>query len=224
MSKRILACGEFSQLSTGYAVYMRGLLNFLHNNGYQVLELACACVEGDPRLAQVPWMVIPNIPHESNKKAKEKYDSFPSAEFGAWQFEDILVNFKPDVVFDIRDNWHYEYQLRSPLRNYFASVIMPAIDAYPQNKSWLGFHSKADAVLSYTKWGIGLMNDSGHKINTVGATPPIASNEYIPLDKRAIKKEFGFEDKIVIGMVGRNQKRKLFPDLFSSFSAFLNKT
>lgn len=224
MSKRILACGEFSQLSTGYAVYMRGLLNFLHNNGYQVFELACACVEDDERLRLVPWKVIPNIPSESNKKAREKYNSFPGAEFGAWQFEEILVNIKPDVVLDIRDNWHFEYELRSPLRDYFASVIMPAIDAEPQNKSWLNFHSKADAVLSYTQWGIDLMNNSGFKINTIGATPPIAPNEYVPLNKNAVKKEFGFEDKIVIGMVGRNQRRKLFPDLFSSFSAFLNKT
>lgn len=224
MSKRILACGEFSQLSTGYAVYMRGLLNFLHNNGYQVLELACACIEGDPRLNNVPWSIIPNIPHENNKIARDKYNSFPSAEFGAWQFEDILVNFKPDVVLDIRDNWHYEFQLRSPLRDYFASVIMPAIDAEPQNKSWLNFHSKADAVLSYTQWGIDLMKNSGFDINVIGATPPIAHNEYRPLNKQEVKKEFGFEDKIVIGMVGRNQKRKLFPDLFSSFSAFLNKT
>jgi hypothetical protein len=68
------------------------------------------------------------------------------------------------------------------------------------------------------------MNNSGFKINTMGATPPVAPNEFIPLNKTLVKKEFGFEDKIVIGMVGRNQKRKLFPDLFKSFSAFLNKT
>lgn len=224
MKKRVLACGEFSQLSTGYAVYMRGLLNFLHKNGYEIIELACACIEGDPRLGNVPWTVIPNIPHESNKAERDKYNSFFSAEFGAWQFEELLLKYKPDIVLDIRDNWHYEYQLRSPLRDYYASVIMPAIDAEPQNKCWLNFHSKADAVLSYTQWGIDIMNNSGFKINTMGATPPIAPNEFIPLNKALVKKEFGFEDKIVIGMVGRNQKRKLFPDLFKSFSAFLNKT
>lgn len=224
MKKRVLACGEFSQLSTGYAVYMRGLLNFLHKNGYEIIELACACIEGDHRLGNVPWTVIPNIPSESNKAERNRYDSIQGAEFGSWQFEELLLRYKPDVVIDIRDNWHYEYQLRSPLRDYYASVIMPAIDAEPQNKSWLNFHAKADAVLSYTQWGIDLMNNSGHNIKTFGATPPMAASEFIPRNKLAIKKEFGLEDKIVIGMVGRNQKRKLFPDLFKSFSAFLDKT
>ena len=225
MRKRILACGEFTQLSTGYAVYMRGLLTFLHNNGYDVIELACACIEGDRRLENVPWKVIANIPHQSNTGALEKYNNFPSSEYGAWQFENIVNNFRPDVVIDIRDNWHYEFQLRSPLRDYFSSVIMPAIDAEPQNKSWLNFQSKADAVLSYTQWGIDIMNDSGFKINTIGATPPIASPEFVPYfgKKQDIKNEFGIGDKIVIGMVGRNQKRKLFPNLFSAFSEVSKK-
>lgn len=224
MGKRILACGEFTQLSTGYAVYMRGLLTRLQNLGYEVAELACACTEDDQRLANVNWRVFPNIPSPKNKVATDKYKSYPGADYGAWQFEGIVNDFRPDTVIDIRDPWHLEFILRSPLRDFYSTVIMPAIDAEPQNKQWLNVYSKCDAVLSYTNWGIDVLKQSGMNIKTFGATPPMASPEYRVMDKATAKRSLGLENKLIVGMVGRNQKRKLFPELFKAFSDFLQKS
>lgn len=219
MGKRILACGEFTQLSTGYAVYMRGLLTRLQAQGHQICELACACSENDPRIKNVSWEIVPNVP-TNNPEAVKIYQSTPGADFGAWQFESVVNQWRPDVVIDIRDPWHLEFILRSPLRDYFSTVIMPAVDAVPQNKQWLSMYSKADAILSYTDWGIDVMNEAGLGIRTIGSTPPLIDEVYKPMDKAEMKNLLGIGDKKVIGMVGRNQKRKLFPELIEAFAEF----
>lgn len=223
--KKILAITEFTQLATGYAVYWRELLTQLHSRGYEIIELACACKEGDARIAAVPWTVIPNTPHESNTRAVDAFNKSPGAEFGSWQFENVVLKYKPDVVCLCRDIWHDEFVLRSPFRDFYSVVLMPAVDAVPQHKSWLNIYSKADAVLCYTDWGLQVMADSGYGIKTIGSAPPFAPKEFhrIP-NKQELKKQVGISDIRIVGMVGRNQRRKLFPNLFNCFSEFLKRS
>lgn len=216
---KILCCTEFSQLHTGYAVYSKAILEALHERGHEIIELACACNEGDPRIDQVPWKVYWNIP--KNEAQKAIFDRVHGAKFGAWQFEEILIKEKPTHVIEYRDFWTMEYQGRSPLRNYFSWVIMPAVDAENPNKHWVDMVSRADAVLSYTDWGIDTLKQEGLHINFTGSAPSWAPDEFVPLNKNESKSETGLGQPKIIGMVGRNQKRKLFPDLFKVFSDFL---
>lgn len=219
---RILAVTEFSELATGYGVYCKELLTELKNRGYEIIELACGSNENEPKLANVKWPVIANIPSHSNKKAREAYDSTPLAEFGAWQFEDICTKYHPDIVLLFRDIWFDEFVLRSPLRDYYAVVNMPAVDSDIQNKNWLRCYEKADAVLCYTDWGLNLMKNSGYKIPTYKAAPPSAPKEFVRLpNKDRIKQALNLGDIRIAGMVARNQSRKLFPDLFLAFSEYL---
>lgn len=221
---RILAITDFSELATGYGVYCKELLTGLQARGHEVIELACGCTENDPKLNNVKWTVIANQPAESNKRAKEAFNTLPLAEYGAWQFEDLCVTFKPDVVLLFRDIWFDEYVLRSPLRDYFGVVCMPAIDAEPQNKNWLRCYEKADAVLCYTEWGLNLMKNSGYNINAVGTAPPVAPKEFVRLpNKDRLKQALNLGDIRIAGMVARNQRRKLFPDLFAAFSQYLKE-
>jgi glycosyltransferase involved in cell wall biosynthesis len=156
----------------------------------------------------------------------EQFQSNPLNAFGAGIFNDVLLDFQPTHVIDIRDSWHFEYQFRSPLRKYFAHVVMPAVDAIPQHKTWLDMYATADKLLSYTDWGIDVLNEAGLK-NTHAAASPCSSAEYRPLSeeqKADIKKAIGLGDITVVGTVMRNQRRKLFPELFRDFSRYLRES
>ena len=226
--RRILFCGEASYLSTGYATYTREVLRRLHSTGkYDIAELGTYGKPEEPEIKDVPWKFYPNIPDVNNTKAVEEYNSNNTNQFGAWKFESICLDFKPDIVCDIRDFWMMEFQERSPFRKFYNWTIMPTVDAAPQHKQWIYTYANADGVFTYSDWALSsLKEQSGASINCLGSAPPSADSSYSPVqDKEAHKRSLGFEDDVkIIGTVMRNQRRKLYPDLFEAFRLFLDKS
>ena len=227
-NKRILFCGEATYLNTGYATYLREVIKRLHATGkYEIAEFASYGSDLEPKVAEIPWQFFGNLPNKDNEADQQKYDSNPTNQFGAWKFESIVLSFMPDIVCDIRDFWMFEYQERSPFRPFYNWVIMPTVDASPQNEQWLSTFSNADASFAYSDWGLEVLkNESKGSINCLSSAPPSADQAYHPVkDKSSHKSSMGFDpDSKIIGTVMRNQRRKLFPDLFEAFRIFLDNT
>lgn len=231
--KRILFCSEATFLNTGYATYTREILNYLHSTGkYEIAEMASYGQKNDPRAASIPWTyygVAPNTDCEpkASKEELDTYNSNPTNQFGSWAFEHVCLDFLPDFVCDIRDFWMLDFGERSPFRPYYKWVVMPTVDARPQARQWIATYANADACLTYSDWAGGILEDqSGGKINYLGSSPPSAHPAYKPVeDKNAHKLSMGIDPEYkVIGTVMRNQRRKLYPDLFEAFKLFLDKS
>jgi len=229
--KRVLFCSEASFLNTGYATYTREILNYLHGTGkYDLAEMASYGERNDPRAQGIPWQfygVTPNQTYEPKASQDEinAFNSTPTNQFGEQAFEHVCLSFLPDFVCDIRDFWMVDYQERSPFRPYYRWVLMPTVDARPQARQWIATYQSTDACLSYSDWaGEVLQEQSGGKINYLGSSPPSAHPDYKPVaDKRAHKASFGLDpDCKIIGTVMRNQRRKLYPDLFEAFRKLLD--
>ena len=231
--KRILFCSEATFLNTGYATYTREILNYLHSTGkYELAELGAYGQRNDPRAANIPWKyygVAPNTDFEPRATEEElqTYGQSGTNQFGEWIFEHVCLDFLPDIVCDIRDFWMLDFAERSPFRPYFKWVVMPTVDARPQARQWISTYQSADACLTYSDWaGLVLEDQSGGKINYFGSAPPSAHPAYKPVeDKVAHKIKYGIDPSHkIIGTVMRNQRRKLYPDLFEAFRKFLNKS
>ena len=141
---KVLACGEASFLSSGYSTYMRNLL--IELSKYDDIEIAEFGTYGhinDSRHNN-KWKFFGNLP--ASKEEEAKYESNIIYEYGAFRFEETLLKFKPDVVFDIRDHWHFVHENNSPFRKHFNWIIMPAVDAEPQNPDWIHTFLQADGV------------------------------------------------------------------------------
>jgi len=226
--KRILFCSEATFLNTGYATYTREILNYLHSTGkYELAELASYGEQDDPQAANIPWKYFGVAPHKNaSKQEKEKYASIPTNQFGEYRFEEVCLEFKPDIVCDIRDFWMLDFAERSPFRPFFKWCIMPTVDARPQARQWIATYQSADACLTYSDWaGEVLTQQSGGKINYLGSSPPSAHPAYRPLENIAeLRQSFGIDPNVkIIGTVMRNQRRKLYPDLFHAFRLLLDK-
>ena len=224
--KRILWVNDASWKGTGYGVYGKEVLSRLHKvPEFEVAEIACYVDEEDPNISKCPWKVYPNRPLGSDPHF-ETYVQNPSMVFGENTFNSVLLDFKPDIVMDIRDWWMFEYQERSAFRNFFHWAIMPTVDATPQNPQWLSTFANADSVFAYSEFGRDVMLEQSDKINFIDVAPPAASKEFDWVqDKSAHKESMGIDkDSIIIGTVMRNQRRKLYPDLFKMFRGFLDRT
>lgn len=231
--KRILFCSEATFLNTGYATYTREILNYLHSTGkYEIAEMSSYGQRNDPRASTIPWKyygVVPNQEFEPKATEEEMnaYNSSGSNQFGEWIFEHVCLDFMPDIVCDIRDFWMLEFAERSPFRPYFKWALMPTVDARPQARQWVATYASADACLTYSDWAGGILQDqSGGKVNYLGSAPPSAHPAYKPVqDKVAHRRNFGLDPTTkIIGTVMRNQRRKLYPDLFEAFRKFLDKS
>jgi len=225
--KRILFCSEATYLNTGYATYTREILNYLHSTGkYELAEMASYGENDDPRSQNIPWKFYGVVPRASApEEEKQQYANHPTAQFGELMFEPVCLDFKPDIVCDIRDFWMLDFQQRSPFRPFFKWCIMPTVDARPQARQWIATYQSADACLTYSEWaGEVLKQQGGDKINYIGISPPSAHAAYQPVSHKAeLRISMGIDpDAKIIGTVMRNQRRKLYPDLFEAFRILLD--
>lgn len=116
-----------------------------------------------------------------------------------------------------------EHIERSPFRDFFNFALMPTVDAKPQHPNWMSVFSKADAILAYSEFGRDTILEQNKNINFVGVASPSASDIFVPMDKKQIRKEFNLDENVVIfGTVMRNQRRKLYPSLFKAFKMYLD--
>lgn len=224
---RILHVGEASFLKTGYATYAYEIQKRLYATGkYELAELGCFASQRDIQVNKLPWKFYGNLPDKSNPIEIDLYNSNNLHAFGSWKFEEVLLDFQPDIVWDIRDWWHMEFEERSPFRPYYHWAIMPTVDAFPQNTQWLATFCNADGVFTYSDWGLSVLKENNGLINTISSAPPGADlNVFYPAKNKAEhKKQWGLSaDSFIIGTIMRNQKRKLYPELIRSFSMFLKQ-
>ena len=225
--KRILFCSEATFLNTGYSTYTREILNYLQSTGkYELAELASYGEFNDPRAANIPWKFYGVVPNGSaTPQQHQAYGSKGTNQFGEWIFEHVCLDFLPDVVCDIRDFWMLDFQERSPFRPFYKWAIMPTVDAAPQHRQWIATYANADAVFTYSDWAGDVLRDQGNgRINYLGSSPPSAHPAYHPVsDKADHRRKYGLDpESRIIGTVMRNQRRKLYPDLFAAFKKFLD--
>lgn len=223
---KILMCSEASFVHSGFGIYTKELLTGLHKtNKYEIAEFASYGFVNDPRDTSIHWRYYANAVREGDPRHKE-YSSRADNQFGRWRFEKVLLDFKPDVVIDIRDYWMTAYQRTSPLRKFFHWVLMPTVDSSPQQEEWIDTFLNANAIFTYSDWGAKVLSDqSSGKINYIDtASPGVDCDTFKPKDRVKIKNNFNIsQDAIIIGSVMRNQKRKLIPELFVSFRKVLDR-
>lgn len=224
--KRILMCGESHEINSGFGRYTQEILSRLFKTGkYEIAEFASYKSLDSKKTCE--WKVYPNAVTDDHPDA-EKYKSNAINQFGQWRFEKVVLHFKPDIVFDIRDYWMFSYQELSPLRKYYHWIVAPTIDSIPQKPEWLTTFQNADIVLTHTEWAEQYLKSLKRPMNILGCVSDSVDTEtFKPISwtKNYHKAKFGLPtDSIIIGSVMRNQKRKLIAELFSSLRQLINIT
>lgn len=224
MSKRkVLFCGEASWLSTGFAKFNREIIKGLHATGkYEIAEMGSYGSERDENARKLPWKFYGVIPN--NEQEAQVYKSDQRHAFGGYKIDGVLLDFQPDIVFDARDPWMFAHIVGSRLRPNFKLFLMPTVDSAPQRKEWItDLFSKADALTTYSRFGKRVLESEGLKVSGV-TSPGVDLEIFKPIPKNVVKdKHCLVEDLFIFGTVMRNQKRKLYPDLFAAYAALRNR-
>ncbi len=226
--RRILFCGESSHLASGFGNYTREILSRLYHTGkYEIAELSCYRTKHTKRTE--PWKIYP-VAVDINDPLYQSYNSNTLNHYGYWRFDIALVNFKPDIVIDIRDFWNFTYQETSALRKFYKWILAPTYDSAPPKINTVNTIKNTDLLLFHTEWAkkdfINRDIYDGANIGPV-VSDGVDFNIFKPIEynKKIHKTSFGIDDKdIVIGTVMRNQKRKLIADLLFSARKLIDKS
>lgn len=216
-------CGESSHIDSGFGNYTKNILSRLYaTNKYEIAELSAYRTVHIPKTE--PWIIYPNAP--SDPEAMQAYSSNPANAFGAWGFEIACLDFKPDIVMDIRDYWMFNFVETSSLREYFHWFVAPTIDSAPQKSEWIQTFSGIDTLSAHTQWGIDYLktlNLSCNIVNPVNDSVDTDIFRVLSQTSEISKNNLGLNPSdFIIGTVMRNQKRKLIPNLIKIISD-LNK-
>ncbi len=227
--KRVLLVAEFSLLNTGFSVMNHDILSrLMDSDKYEVAEFASYVNDDDPRVTELPWKVYPVQPSKNNVKENEIYQkNYATAQFGSERFENVVLDFKPDIVFSYRDYWHDEFITKSPYRHLFHYVWSACIDSEPPKEEWISTFSTVDTVTSYTDWGLNVIKNYGRgRVNCAdfNTMPGVDLSIFKPMDKESVRGDFGLEkDATIFLTVMRNQPRKLFPEMIRAFMNAIDK-
>lgn len=134
-------------MPTGYSVYTKEVLSRLNRDPrFDVMELATYVDQATVDQQNPEWKVVANQPSKGTPEW-DKYKSRVTYEFGEFKLNDVLLEFMPDFVMDIRDWWMMEFVQRTTFRQFFDWCIMPTVDAFPQNQQWIDTFSSAESCL-----------------------------------------------------------------------------
>jgi len=202
--RHILFTGEASFLATGFSTYWNEVIKRLHKtNEFLIAEMGSYAYDDDPRCQQVPWKFYPVAPARNNQLAMQQYMSKPTNQFGEWRFDDVCLDFKPDIVLSITDWWMSEYIERSPLRDKFCWIQMPTIDGEPQRELWLDTYKRSDGILTYSDYGMDLLKRTGRRgTNLITKASPGVDLEVFkpPENKRDHKARLGIDpNSLIVG-------------------------
>ena len=151
---KILYSGETTGAASGFGVYGHNILKRLVKNPkFHVAEFASFGAIDDNQYRNAKWRYYPNKVGPNHPDYK-KYEANPQNKFGAWRYDRVLLDFKPDIVFSIVDPWMAIHQHRSPLRDFYHLTMMPTVDSAPQQHEWVEMFSTADSIFTYSDWAI----------------------------------------------------------------------
>jgi len=221
--KRILLCGEASFLSTGFSAFNREILRRLHGTGkYEIAEMGSYAQGNCPEAQALPWKFYGVLP--TNQKEKEIYESNPINQFGKYKIDAVLADYQPDICFSPLDPWMMEHLQSTRFRNNYKLFLMPTVDSAPQKAQWIeGLFKKADIITTYSRYGQKVLLEAGVDVKDV-TSPGVNLDIWKPMDHDEIRDKFAIKSSLLIfGTVMRNQKRKLYPDLFNAYARLRQK-
>ena len=130
--KRVLVVSEAHYVLSGFGTYAHELLTRLaKTDKYELAEFAS--YGHYSAVNNLDWTFYANAPEEGEDSTG--YDPNGTSQFGAWRFDRVCLDFKPDIVLSYRDPWMDMFIKSTPTRPYFHWVWMPTVDSAPQNKN-----------------------------------------------------------------------------------------
>jgi glycosyltransferase involved in cell wall biosynthesis len=227
--KRILFLTDYAGINTGFGKNIKLLLSHLYRTGkYDLCNACCGLSATNPDFAKFPWKTVGVIPNDQGFHQRMQNDpNFARlASYGEQTIQNIVSEFKPDVVFAIQDSWGALFVTEKPFFKKIPTVCWITFDSLPLLKDTV---DKASKIKNYWCWA----DFAQHEFERLGFNhvktqyPLTNTDKFYPLtsfEKNEIRKSHGISDDCkIFGFVFRNQLRKLVGTLLAGYAEFIKR-
>jgi hypothetical protein len=224
--KRILFLTDYAGAYTGFGKQCKLLLAYLYKTGkYEILNAAQGIPKNGPHNNKFPWETIGVLPDDPQKIQQINQDPnlARNAAYGILEINNIVKNFKPDIIFSINDTWGSQFVADMPFFEKIPTICWNTFDSLPLLPDTI---QKAPKIKYYWTW-----SDFARKeFFKLGFThvknqyPLVNTKNFYKLSDSKIleiKSRFGIpQNAFIIGFVFRNQLRKLINTQIEAYSLF----
>lgn len=216
--KRILIMTDSPKLHTGFAGVGREIWTYLNRTGkYDIKCIGWFHQETNEEVTYPIFSTDKDANGRITQEDKYSHKSFPG----------FVEKFKPDLVWTLGDMWMVDHVAQSPNRKSFKWVAYFPIDGHPSPSKWGKTVENMDVAVTYGKYGLEVIKHRSPKANLKYIYHGVDSAAFTPLAHKdrilARKTLIGIdENKVVIGIVARNQPRKAFDKLFEAYFHIIN--
>jgi glycosyltransferase involved in cell wall biosynthesis len=224
--KRVLFLTDYAGAFTGFGKQCKLLLSFLYKtHKYEILNAAQGLVKHGPHNIKYPWKTIGVMPDDPQKIQQINQDPnlARNAAYGGLEINNIVKEFKPDVIFSINDTWGSQFVIDQPFYKKIPTVCWNTFDSLPLLPDTIENSKK---IQHYWTWS-DFARKELHKLgfdHVKNQYPLVNTKNFYKLtdDKIAeIKGRFGIpQDAFIIGFVFRNQLRKLINTQIEAYALF----
>lgn len=221
---KVMVMSDFSLSKTGFGRFTKCLLKYLYKTDkYDIVQLAKG-VNGNPEYNRTPWKtrgIIPLIPALIEQLNKENEGIQRAAHYGVFHIDEAIAEEKPDVFIGVEDIWGVDFCADKKWFKKITPVFHTTLDSKPIHAS---AYNVAKKMKNFWVWSNFAEKEMKKKpgydhVRTVHGC--IETDYFFPLkkeEKLTIRQNQGLNpDDFIIGFVGRNQLRKLFPNLIKGF-------
>lgn len=225
--KRILYLSDFAGAFTGFGKNTKLLLNYLHNtNKYEICNAAQGVMAGNAdQEDRFPWKtvgVLPNDPAKINQINQDP-NLARAASYGEVEIENIVKEFKPDVIFSVNDTWGSQFVVNKNFFSKIPTVCWNTFDSLPLLPDTIENAKKIQHYWTWSDFARKELHKLGH--THVKTQYPLVNtkNFYKLPDSKIseIKAKHGLQrNSFIIGFVFRNQLRKLINTQIEAYAQF----
>jgi len=224
--KRILFLSDYAGAFTGFGKQCKLLLTYLYKTGkYDILNAAQGIPKHGGHEHKFPWKTIGVLPDDQQKIQQINQDPnlARNAAYGSLEINNIVKDFKPDVIFSVNDTWGSQFVTDHPFFEKIPTVCWNTFDSLPLLPDTI---QKASKIKHYWTWSDFARKElHKHGFNHVkNQYPLVNTNNFYKLPDSKIseiKNRFGLpQDAFIIGFVFRNQLRKLINTQIEAYSLF----
>jgi glycosyltransferase involved in cell wall biosynthesis len=224
--KRVLFLTDYAGAFTGFGKQCKLLLTFLHKTGkYEILNAAQGMPKNGPHNSKYPWKTIGVLPDNPNKIQQINQDPNLArmAAYGTLELNDIVKEFKPDVVFSVNDTWGSQFVTDLPFFKKIPTVCWNTFDSLPLLPDTIEKAKKINHYWTWSDFARKELSKHGHE-HVKNQYPLVNTHNFYKLpdtDIAKIKARFGLPiDAFIIGFVFRNQLRKLINTQIEAYALF----
>ena len=224
--KRLLFLSDHASAFTGFGKQCKLLLKYLYKTGkYEICNAAQGMQRNDDNEKRFPWKTIGVLPNDPQRIQQINQDPNLGrmAAYGDMEIENIVKEFKPDVIFSVNDTWGSQFVIDKNFFDIIPTVCWNTFDSLPLLPDTV---DKAKKIKHYWTW-----SDFARKeLHRLGHThvknqyPLVNTDHFYKLSEdkiSEIKKRHNLpQDSFIIGFVFRNQLRKLINTQIEAYAQF----